>query len=73
MKTGKNYGRTYLANITHEDYATMQFAKIFPPQSLTKKNIVKLFEALVHMETVDNEILNQLQIVLNQRKKELSD
>lgn len=73
VKTGKNFGRTYTVAVTQEEYATMQFTKSIPSQSMKKSNLPKLFSALIHTDDVDNDTLNELQKVLDQRKEELPE
>lgn len=71
VQTGKNYGRTYAAAVTQEEYAAMQFTKNVPSQTVSKENLPKLFTALIQNEYVDRELLDELQKILDQRKEEL--
>lgn len=69
VQTGKNYGRTYAAAVTQEEYAAMQFTKNIPSQSVKNGNLPKLFAALIHSDGVDHDVLNELQKILDQRKR----
>lgn len=73
VQTGKNYGRTYAAAVTQEEYAAMQFTKNVPSQTVNKENLPKLFTALINADDVDNDLLDELQIILNQKKGDLSE
>lgn len=73
VQTGKNYGRTYIAAITQEEYAAMQFTKNVPSQSVNKQNLPRLFSALISTPDIDQDVLNELQKILDQRKIKLSE
>lgn len=73
VRTGKNYGRTYSATISQEEYAAMQFAKSTPEKSVTKKNLPGLFAALIHTDEIDSQVLGELQEILEKRKKEFPE
>jgi predicted transcriptional regulator len=73
VQTGKNYGRTYAAAVTQEEYAAMQFSKYVPSQKVNKDNLPKLFTALIQSEYVDGDLINQLQKILDDRKGELHE
>lgn len=73
VQTGKNYGRTYAAAVTPEEYAAMQFTKSIPSETETKESLPKLFTALIQSEDVDRSVLNELQKILDQRKGELPE
>lgn len=73
VQTGKNYGRTFVAAITREDYAAMQFSKFVPSQTVNKENLPKLFTALIQNEYVDEDLLCELQEILDHRKEELTE
>lgn len=70
-QTKKNFGRTYAAAVTPEEYAAMQFTKSIPKEAENKDNIPKMFSALINMEGVDSAILDELQTILDQKKQEL--
>jgi predicted transcriptional regulator len=72
VQTGKNYGRTYIAAVTQEEYAAMQFAKNVPSQTVNRENLPSLFAALINKADVDRDILNEMQKLLDQRRSELS-
>lgn len=71
VKTGKNFGRTYIAAITEEEYFSMQFKKDISSPAMKKAGIPKLFSALIDTDTVDADTLDDLQKILNQKKEEL--
>jgi predicted transcriptional regulator len=73
VQTGKNYGRTYAAAVTQEEYAAMQFTKNVPSQTVNKENLPKLFTALINADDVDRDLLNELQMIIDQKKGELSE
>ncbi|MBP1758832.1 MAG: putative regulatory protein [Firmicutes bacterium] len=71
IRTGKNYGRTYLAAITQDAYSAMQLVKNVPEHSITRENLPGLFATLIHKEDIGPDVLEELQVLLDRRRKEL--
>lgn len=69
-QTKKNFGRTYAAAVTPEEYAAMQFTKSIPQEGENKDNIPKMFSALLNMDGVDQNMLDKLQRILDEKKAE---
>jgi len=71
IRTGKNYGRTYLAAITQDAYSAMQLVKNVPEHAITRENLPGLFATLIHKEDIGPDVLEELQVLLDRRRKEL--
>ena len=66
VRRSKTYGRTFVPNLTREEYfATTIFSHRHKPE------LSGLFTALLRRPEVTSEILDQLQMRLDQRRKEL--
>ena len=66
VKRSKTYGRTFLPTMTREEYfANTIFSHRYQPE------MTGLFQALLQRPEVDAALLDQLEAVLNARKKEL--
>jgi predicted transcriptional regulator len=70
VRTGKNYGRTYIAAVSQEHYTAMQLTKTMPSASRGGR-MSDVFSALLQTETVDSEVLDEIQEALDQRRLEL--
>lgn len=68
VKTGKNYGRTYSAAITQEEYQIMQI-KQSPGFFQSKSNVVtNIVSTLIKDEDIDDETLAKLETILRERR-----
>jgi predicted transcriptional regulator len=70
IRTGKNYGRTYSAAVTLEEYQIMQFKKGANYLKSKSSAITGLVSALVQDEDIDNETLDRLEAILKARKSD---
>ena len=71
VRCGKIYGRTYRPTMTQEDYAASQMIKLTP--NLTQhKRIISVFAALVSHRGIDIETIDELESILNEKRKELN-
>ncbi len=70
VKTGKNYGRTYSASVTQEEYQIMQIKQGANYINSKSSAIVGLVSALVQDEDIDNETLDRLEAILKARKSD---
>lgn len=70
VKTGKNYGRTYSAAVTPEEYQIMQFKQGANYIKSKSSAIAGLVSALVQDEDIDSETLDRLEDILKARKSD---
>nr|WP_312580073.1 BlaI/MecI/CopY family transcriptional regulator [Sedimentibacter sp.] len=70
VKTGKNYGRTYSASVTQEEYQIMQIKQGANYINSKSSAITGLVSALVQDEDIDNETLDRLEAILKARKSD---
>lgn len=70
VKTGKNYGRTYSAAVTQEEYQIMQFKQGANYIKSKSSAIAGLVSALVQDEDIDSETLDRLEAILKERKSD---
>lgn len=70
VKTGKNYGRTYSAAVTQQEYQIMQFKKGANYLKSKSSAITGLVSALVQNEDIDSETLDKLEAILKERKSD---
>jgi hypothetical protein len=63
---------TYAAAVSQEEYAAMQFTKNVPSLTVSKESFPKLFTVLIQNEFVDQDLLNELQQILDQRRGEVA-
>jgi BlaI family penicillinase repressor len=73
VKTGRNYGRTYSAAVTQDEYAVMQIRKATGFFGGTKVNLQSIFSALIKDEEIDNYTISELEEILEEKKRELQD
>ncbi len=69
VKTGKNYGRTYSAAITPEEYQAMQIkqgAAFFQSKSAA---LTSLVSELIKDEDIDDETLDRLEAILREKRR----
>ncbi len=70
VKTGKNYGRTYSATVTQEEYQIMQFKQGANYLKSKSSAITGLVSSLIQDEDIDNETLDRLEAILQERKSD---
>lgn len=70
VKTGKNYGRTYSAAVTQEEYHIIQFKQGANYIKSKSSAIAGLVSALVQDEDIDNDTLDRLESILRKRKSD---
>lgn len=70
VKTGKNYGRTYSATVTQEEYQIMQFKQGANYLKSKSSAITGLVSSLIQDEDIDNETLDRLEAILQARKSD---
>jgi len=68
VRTGKNYGRTYSAAVTPEEYHIIQFKQGANYLKSKSSAIAGLVSALVQDEDIDNETLDRLEAILQARR-----
>ena len=73
VKTGKNYGRTYSAAITQEEYRLIQIRRATKSFKGEKINLPSIFSALVRDEKIDDNTISELEAILERKKKEISE
>lgn len=72
VRTGKNYGRTYSAALTQEEYATMQFTQNMPSNTNQNENLADFIAALIQKEDIDKEVLNKVQEAIDRKKESIN-
>ena len=72
VRTGKNYGRTYVSAITEEEYVAEQLTQSMPVVEAGGGSLSSVLEVLIRAKGVDLATLKDLQGVLDRRKAELS-
>ena len=72
VRTGKNYGRTYVSAMTEEEYVAEQLTQNMPVVEAGGGSLSGVLEVLIRGKDVDLAVLNDLQEVLDRRKSELS-
>lgn len=72
VRTGKNYGRTYSAALTQEEYATMQFTQNMPTDTNKNETLADFIAALIQKENVDKEVLNKVQEAIDRKKETIN-
>lgn len=70
VKTVKNYGRTYSAAVTPEEYQIMQFKQGANYLKSKSSAITGLVSALVQDEDIDSDTLDRLESILKERKSD---
>lgn len=73
VKTGKNYGRTYSAAITREEYRLIQVRRATKPFKGEKLNLPSIFSTLVQDEKIDGNTILELEAILEQKRKEIAE
>lgn len=73
-QTGKNYGRTFAAAITREEYTAQELSQRLPKSASSKQvNLVGVFAAMVENAQIDEDTLNELQQILDREKRKLDE
>ncbi len=69
-KCGQNYGRTYAPTMTQSEYAAAQMVRLTPnfPRG---KRLLGIFAALVDRDGIDTETIDQLEALLDEKRKDL--
>ncbi len=70
VKTGKNYGRTFSANLTWAEYQIMQFNNGLNYNKSKSSAIEELVYGLVQDEDIDDETIERLEDILKKRKED---
>lgn len=69
-RCGQNYGRTYAPTMTQEEYAASQMIRLTP--NLTPgRRLLGVFAALVDKNGIDAETIDEMEKLLEQKRKEL--
>lgn len=73
-QTGKNYGRTFTAAMTREAYTARELMHYLPKSTTSKQiGLAGVFAALVADTQLDSETLDELQHVLDEKKRKLKE
>lgn len=69
-RCGQNYGRTYAPTMTQEEYAATQMIRLTPnlPQ---RQRLLGIFAALVDKNGIDAETIEEMEKLLEKKRKEL--
>lgn len=71
VKTGKNYGRTFSPCFTEEEYYVMQFKNSNSYKNSKLSSLINFVSSLVNTEDIDNETINTLEKILDDKRREL--
>lgn len=71
-RCGKIYGRTYSPTLTQQEFLARRTQEITPGLS-SKERLLGVVAALTEEEGIDIEAINELELLLEARKKELND
>ncbi|WP_312651838.1 BlaI/MecI/CopY family transcriptional regulator [Aminipila sp.] len=69
VKTGKNYGRTFSAAITPEEYQVIHFKNSKSYLHSKSSAIVNFVSTLIEDEDIDNNTLRELEEILQARRE----
>ena len=74
VKTNKNYGRTYSALITQNDYILSSLNQMKQSSYYKSKSTAtaSIFAALIQDSDIDDELIDELEKILEERKKQNS-
>ena len=70
-RSGKNYGRTYMAAISKDEYLAMQLTMTMPSSDDSTVNLSGIFSALVNNRKIDGDTIRELEDILESKKKEI--
>ena len=68
IRTGKNYGRTYSPLITEDDYFMMQLKQSSFYTNLKSSATSKIFSALLNDKDIDDNVIEELEQMIAERK-----
>lgn len=69
-QTGKNYGRTYAAMVTREEYTARELEKRLPKSKTSgQTDLAGVFAAMVGGAKLDKDTLDELQRILDEKKR----
>lgn len=68
-RTGRNYGRMFSSAITEEEYASHQIAGSL--RQVSGRTLAGIFSTLLDSNSVDQDTLDELQKMLEEKKREL--
>lgn len=68
VKTGKNYGRTFSANLTAQEYQFMQFKENSNYAASKLSAITGLMTTLLADDGIDDEILDKLEAIIKAKR-----
>lgn len=71
VKTGKNYGRTYTAAITRDEYTVMQLKQSTGRKSNEPLTFPAIFAALINDKEINIHTISELEEMIENKKKEL--
>lgn len=71
VKTGKNYGRTFSAAISQEEYQVNQFKNSVSYRQSKSTALVDLVSTLVQGEEIDDQTLNRLEAILEAKRERI--
>ena len=71
FKVGKSVGRTYASAITDKEYMLMQMKHGFGLREKTPMGVAEIFAALVSDKDINSETINELEKILDEKKKDL--
>lgn len=72
VRAGKVYARAYVPAVTEEEYALMQLSANLPSEE-GKPKIEGIFAALMNTEEVDQNTLDNLRKLIDQKEGELNE
>lgn len=70
-RTGKNYGRTFDAALTKDEYALMQLERVSTENQPSGKALLKFAMGFIGGDEVDSESLEALEKMINEKKAKL--
>ena len=68
VKTGRNFGRTYCASITRDEYRLMQIKRTSGASEGERINVPAIFSALIQQEEIDSDTIAELEMILARKK-----
>lgn len=72
VRTNKNYGRTYSPLITQDEYILSTFNQIKQSSYYKSKSsaVTSIFAALIQDNDIDNKLLDELEQMIEERRKQ---
>ena len=68
VRTGRNYGRTYAATLTREEYGKMEITKSAKRFALKPSVIGDLVATLFEKEDLDDETIDKLEAIIKEKR-----